>query len=317
MNIPSRESVKQARILANIMAQPYLLLMLAPMFWGGNIVAGRLAVGQINPQILLIGRWLGATLILLAIALPHVKRDWPKLRESLWLLGLFGIFGFACFNILLYNAAHFTSAINISIENGAIPVFVLLGNFLFFSVRAKRRQILGLVLTLIGIVWVATGGEPKRLLSLNVNIGDGMVLLACLFYAAYSLTLRFRPDIHWLSFLFVTTAAALLASITFQLTVGGGLFAILPEIQATTALGWTCVLYVMIFPSILSQLFFARGVELIGANRASIFINLIPVMGTLLAVLILGETFKTYHLVASALVLAGIMLSEYTTRRHL
>lgn len=314
MTIPAPQSKKSTGILGAVMGQPYLLLALAPLFWGGNVVAGKMAVGEISPQILLTGRWLGATLILLSIALPHVKRDWPKLRGSLWILGFYGIIGFASFNVLMYGAAHLTSAVNISIEQGSIPVFVMAANFLFFRVRARPLQILGLFLTLIGIIWVATHGDPARILSLDINMGDGMVLIACILYAAYSLTLRYRPDIHWLSFLFVTAASALLTSIIFQVIGGGGVDATLASLQTTTLKGWLIVIYVMTFPSILAQLFYARGLEMIGPNRASIFINLLPVMGTVLSVVIIGETFEMYHLIASVLVLVGIMLSEYAAR---
>ncbi len=293
-----------------IMSRPYLLLVLAPMFWGGNVVAGKLAVGQIDPYLLLLGRWTGATLVLLMIALPSARRDWPVLRKNLPLLILYGIFGYAAFNILMYQAAHFTAAVNASIEQAAIPVIVLLGNFLIFRVRARPMQILGLLLTIFGVVWVASHGDPGRILSLSVNIGDGMVLLACLLYALYSLGLRYRPAVNWLSFLLITAAAALVTSLIFQLVLGGGFDRLTTEIPNATLLGWTCVIYTMIFPSILAQMFYARGVQLVGPNRASIFINLLPVFGTILSVLIIGESLQPYHLLAALLVVIGIVLSE-------
>lgn len=292
------------------MSRPYLLLVLAPMFWGGNVVAGKLAVGQIDPYLLLLGRWTGATLVLLMVGLPSTRRDWPVLRANLPLLILYGIFGYAAFNILMYQAAHFTAAVNASIEQAAIPVIVLLGNFLIFRVRARPLQILGLLLTIFGVVWVASHGDPGRILSLSVNIGDGMVLLACLLYALYSLGLRYRPSVNWLSFLLVTAAAALATSIIFQLVLGGGFDKLLAEIPRATPLGWACVIYTMIFPSILAQMFYARGVQLVGPNRASIFINLLPIFGTILSVIIIGESLQPYHLLAAALVVIGIVLSE-------
>ena len=301
---------------ASPLSQPYLLLVLAPLFWGGNIVAGKLAVGQVDPYLLLVGRWVGATLIVLTVAIPHLKRDWQKIRPALPLLALYGILGFATFNILMYGSAYFTAAVNASIEQAAIPVIVLLGNFLIFRVRAKPLQIVGLTLTIIGVVWVATQGNPLRILALDINIGDGMVLVACFLYAAYSLALRFKPDIHWISFIFVTAASALLASLVFQLAFGGGFGKLAAEIPQTSLLGWGCVGYVMIFPSIIAQLCYAKGVGLVGPNRASIFINLLPVFGTVLSVLIIGEGFETFHIIASLLVVAGIALAEYAARRH-
>jgi len=300
--------------LALITGQPYLLLVLAPIFWGGNLVAGKAAVGQIDPFLLLVGRWFGASLILIVLAAPHMKTDWPRVRASMFWLVFYGVLGFATFNILMYSSAYHTAAINASIEQAAIPVLVLLGNFLVFKVRAKLLQVVGLVLTIIGVIWVATHGDPQRILALSMNIGDGMVLAACLCYAIYSLVLRYRPDIHWLSFMFVTALAALAASLVFVVFIGGGIPRVLAAIPQTTLIGWVCIGYVMIFPSIMAQLCYARGVELVGPNRASIFINLLPITGTVLSIIILGERLEMFHLISAVLVVAGIALSEYTVR---
>lgn len=297
-----------------LFANPYLLLVLAPTFWGGNLVAGKLAVGNIPPSLLLMGRWIGAVAILLVIALPHLRRDWPEIRPALGWLILYGALGFATFNMLMYSAAPFTSAVNASIEQASIPVMVLLGNFFVYKVRARLLQILGLVLTIAGVGFVATHGDLGRILTLDVGLGDGMVLMACLTYAIYSLTLRYRPQIHWLSFMAVTAIAALLMSLIYQMAFGGGMGAFVAGIPHITPLGWAAVVYVMVFPSILAQLAYARGVELVGPNRASIFINLLPITGTLLSVLVIGERLEPFHLVAAVLVIAGIGLSELSVR---
>ena len=295
-------------------SQAYLLLILAPLIWGGNLVASKLAVGQVDPNILLLGRWFGAALILVFIASKHLKKDWVKIKPRLGILIFYGILGFAGFNLLMYNSAHFTSGINMSIEQASIPVLVLLGNFIIFKVRAKPLQIVGLILTIIGVIFVASAGEPMKILALEMNIGDVMVLFACLLYAAYSLTLKYKPNIHWLSFMLITSLAALFASFIYYIIFAGGFESLVREIPKTTMLGWGTIFYVMIFPSILAQIFYARGVELIGPNRASIFINLLPVFGTILSVIILGEKFQNYHFIASVLVIAGIILAEYAVR---
>ena len=181
-----------------VVAQPYVLLVLAPTFWGGNMAASKLAVGQVDPYLFLLLRWIGAVLLLVPFALPQVRRDSAAIKSSIWWLAFYGALGFAGFNMLVYGAAHFTAAVNISIEQATIPVLVFTGSFIAFRVKARTLQVLGLVLTVTGVVFVATHGEPARILNLDVNIGDAMVLLACLLYALYSLTLRYRPDIHWL-----------------------------------------------------------------------------------------------------------------------
>lgn len=315
MEKPASANPVSALPRAGILSQPYLLLVLAPTFWGGNLVAGKLAVGQIDPYLLLLGRWVGAVLLVAIFALPHVRRDWAKIRPALGWLSIYGILGFATFNLLMYGAAYFTAGVNASIEQAAIPVIVLIGNFLIFRVRARLLQVVGLALTIIGVFSVATHGDFGRILALTINIGDGMVLLAAVLYAFYSLALRYRPDIHWLSFIFITAGAACLTAIVFLFAFGGGIDTLVRGIPQVTWLGWACILYVMIFPSIVAQLCYARGVELVGPNRASIFINLLPVTGTILSVLILGENLQTYHLIAAGLVVVGIALSEYSVRQ--
>jgi len=316
MHNPPGTTTEPAGPLARFFAHPYLLLVLAPTFWGGNLVAGKLAVGQIDPFLLLVGRWTGAALILVTIALPRVYRDWSRIRPALFWLAVYGVLGFAGFNVLMYNAARFTAAVNASIEQATISVLVLLGNFIVFGVRARPLQVAGLILTVIGVVTVATHGEPGQLLDLSVNVGDAMVLLACVLYALYSLTLKYRPAIHWLSFIFMTAGFAFLASLVFVFAFGGGAGMIARSLPETTLLGWACVAYVMLFPSIIAQLCYARGVQLIGPNRAAIFINLLPITGTILSVIIIGERLETYHLLAAALVVIGIAMAEWAVLRR-
>jgi drug/metabolite transporter (DMT)-like permease len=294
---------------------PVLILVLTNLFWGGNIVAGKLAVGHIDPFVLMIVRWTAALILILPFAARPLRRAWPTLRRH-WPLYLFyGTIGFATFNVLTYLAAYFTTGINIAMEQVTINILVMVLNFALFRIRVTSLQLLGAALTIVGVALVVTHGEPARLLALEVNFGDGLVLLACVAWAVYSLVLKYRPATDWLSFLVATCASAAIASFVFQAAIGGGL-AMLPEkLAAVTAEGWIICAYTIIFPSILSQLFYVRGVELIGANRASLFINLLPLFGTIGSVLLVGESLQPFHLYAAALIVVGIMLAEWSARR--
>ncbi|MEX1180503.1 MAG: DMT family transporter [Cucumibacter sp.] len=294
------------------LARPYLVLLLAPLFWSGNTIASKLAVGHIEPLTLTATRWITAFLLVLPFAWPHLRRDWKMIRPKLWLLLGYGAFGMSLFNVLLYSAPHFTSAVNMSIEQAAIPVLVMVGNFAIFRVRARLLQIVGVALTLWGVLLVATHGAPELALSLSINQGDALMLGACLAYAVYSLTLRYRPDIHWLSFLVAIFAGAALASILFQLALSGPA-SILDAPQTIDMQGWLIVAYTAIFASIVAQLCYAVSVSRVGPNRASLFINLIPVFGTLMSIALLGERFEPYHLIASGFVIVGIALAEWTS----
>ena len=296
------------------MRRPYLVLVLCNLFWGGNIVAGKLAVGHIDPYVLMLLRWTGAVLLVLPFAIEPLKRTWPTIRRH-WALYLFyGGIGYASFNMLNYVAAYMTSGVNIAIEQVTINALVMALNFAVFRTLVKPLQLAGAVLTILGVALVATHGDLGRLLSLDVNLGDAFVLLACVIWAIYSLVLRYKPATDWLSFLFATCAGAALASVVFQLAFGGGLPALPARMAEITWQGWLIAAYTVVFPSVLSQMFYVRGVELIGANRASLFINLLPLFGTIGSVLVLGESLAAYHLAAGGLIVIGIVLAEWSAR---
>lgn len=290
--------------------QAYLLLLLTTLIWGGNAVAGKLAVGHVSPMLLTTLRWGIALVCLYALGREQLRTDWERVRPRLLYLCVMGFLGFGLFNIALYCALLFTSAVNASIEQTGIPMVIFGLNFLIFRQRIFAGQLIGFVLTFTGVVLTAAHGDVRNLLLLDLNVGDALVLVAVVVYAGYTVGLRFRPAIHWQSFMIVLSASAVVTSIPFaagEYATGNSIW---PD-----AIGWGCVLYTAIFASLLSQVLFIRGVEIIGANRAGLFINLVPIFGTLLSIVILGEVLHLYHVVAIVLALGGIWLAESSGRR--
>lgn len=288
----------------------YALLLTTALFWAGNAIAGKLAVGHISPLLLTTLRWTLAVAILLPLAWKKLVEDWPVIRANMGLLFALGAIGFAIFNATFYIALNFTTAINVAIEQSGMPMVVFLANFVLFRMRVTWLQLMGFVLSIAGIALTASHGDLSRLAALQVNSGDALMMLAVLCYGGYTVALRFKPDIHWLSLITALAVPALITSLPFALgeyLLGQSVF---PD-----ARGWAVAAYTAILPSIVAQLCFIRGTELIGGNRASLFINLVPVFGTLLAVLIVGEQLQTFHIVAMALVLGGISLAEQSGRR--
>jgi drug/metabolite transporter (DMT)-like permease len=283
----------------------YILLTFACLFWGGNFVAGKMAVGEIAPMLLTLSRWVIAATTIVFFAIADLKHDWVAIRKHWLLLAFYGAFGFTLFNALLYVALSKTSAVNASIVQAALPVTVYLLNFMLFRVKINAWQITGFFVTLTGVMVVASHGDFTRLSALDVNTGDVLALIAVITYALYTLFLRYKPHISWKSLIVILASAAALAAAPLAMYEwqSGNMF-------VPTGTGLVIMLYAGIFPSIISQLFFIKGVELIGPNRAGIFINLIPVFGTGLAIAILGETLEGFHIVALALVIAGIWLAE-------
>ncbi|MBU0583708.1 MAG: DMT family transporter [Alphaproteobacteria bacterium] len=288
----------------------YLLLVLTTLFWGGNAVAGKLAIGHVSPMLLTALRWGVAMVVLWLIGHKQLRIDWQLVRGNLPLLMALGFLGFAVFNIALYSALLYTTAINVSIEQAAMPMLIFAANFLLFRLRVTWLQIVGFVLSITGVALTASHGDPRELLALNVNFGDLLMLIGVIVYSAYTVALRLKPAIHWQSLMIVLTGVAFIGTLPFvavEFYAGAG---IVPDVQ-----GLGVVAYTIFFPSIVAQIFYIKGVEMIGANRAGLFINLVPIFGTLLSVMILRETFHLYHGIAMVLVLGGIWLAEASGRR--
>ena len=280
-------------------------LFVAALCWGLNANFSKLAVGEITPMQVVTLRWLGVVLILFVFARDNIRRDWPILRQHLPFLALMGGCGFTVFNALFYLAGHHTSAINIGILQGAVPIIVLLGGFIAFGQRIGAIQVMGVVMTLAGVIIVATGGSLQQLLDFSINRGDLFMLIACVIYAIYALGLSRGPKASSLGMFAVMAFVAWLVSLPLFIAETWML-----GWQPPSARGWVIVALITLLPSLLAQLFFIFGVRLIGPARAGTFYNLVPVFAAILAVIILREVFEFYHALSLLLVLGGIWVSE-------
>ena len=284
-------------------AQPYLLLTLVPLFWGGNAVVGRGMTEFISPITLAWTRWTVAFLLILPFALPSVRRDWQTIRSSWKMLLLLSLLGITIFNTLFYVALQTTQAINAALMQSAGPAVIVLLSWWWFGERTNQRQWLGLSLCFLGVGLVLFQGSWEVLQKFELVPGDLWLLPAVLAYASYTTLLRIKPAISLMSFLAVTFALG--GSMLIPLMLLEWYWVGLP--QGSLQLAWA-VGYVSIFPSILAFLFWNRGVELIGPNLGGLFINLVPVFASLLAIIFLGESFQWYHAGGMLLVLSGMLL---------
>jgi drug/metabolite transporter (DMT)-like permease len=286
-------------------AKAYIFLVITGLGWAGNAVVGKFAVGHVGPMTLTVGRWAIALAIIVALSLPQIKADWPEIRKNWLVCFVFSGLGFTVFNALLYTALQHTSAINVVIEQAGIPGIIFLGNYLLFRIRLGAGQIVGYMITLLGVAVTASNGSLQTILGLDFNTGDLLMLLACLIYAAYTISLRYKPNIHWKSMFAASAFGALVAAVPlFAWEVSSPGF-IVPDL-----IGWGAILFTALAPSLASQILYVRGIELIGSNRASLFINTIPVFGTLLAVIFLREPMLGFHVIALVLVVTGIAIAE-------
>ena len=287
----------------------YIFLSFTALCFGANTTLAKLAVGEVSPMMVVALRWLLVVGLLVAFNSKTLVSDWPNLKPHLGFLFAMGALGFAAFNGLFYVAAHHTTAINMGIISGMLPVFVLAGALLVYKTPVGKLQWVGASITLLGVVVVASAGDVERFLRLSLNNGDMLVVLAAVVYASYTVGLRRRPKSSALALFTVLAASAFLASLPMVAAE-----VMLGEAQIPTLQGWGVVVLVALFPSFLAQLTFIKGVEIIGPGRAGIFVNLVPVFGAAIAVIFLGEEFHLYHGIALVLVLGGIWVAERSVK---
>jgi drug/metabolite transporter (DMT)-like permease len=309
LSTPASTEGASPRAIDRLYQWPGVLLTLTAIFWAGNAVASRLAVGHISPFMLVFLRWVLVLAVLWPLYGGQVRAHWAEVRPVVVKITLMAFLGFTGFNALFYTAGHTTSAINIGILQGSIPVIVLLGAFLVYGTRATLVQIAGVVITAIGVVVVATHGRPLSILDIGFNSGDLAMLAACALYAIYTVALRDRPKMPGTAFF---TLLALIAAITSLPLLA--IEAATAGLSMPTWQGWLVTFYVAIFPSYLAQIFYVRGVDLIGPGRAGVFVNLVPVFSAILAVALINEPFALFHAVALALVIGGIWLAQRSPR---
>ncbi|MCB1427761.1 MAG: DMT family transporter [Nitratireductor sp.] len=288
--------------------QPYLLLTLAALSWGANAVAGKLAVGHVSPFLLTLSRWVFLIALLVPFALPGLRRDWPVIRSRLPFLFLLGAIGFTLFNNIFYSAAIHTTALNLAIIQAGMPLCVFLFNLALFGIRTTPLQAFGYAITLAGVLLTASHGSLERLATLSFNHGDILMLAAIAAYGLYSVLLKNKPAMHWMSFIFILAASAALVAIPFAAYEARSSGFIFPDTQ-----GWAVIAFSVVVPSFIAQVVWIRGIEIVGANSGGVFINLVPVFGAFLAVLILGEEFRLYHALALSLVLGGVWIAQKKT----
>ena len=285
--------------------QPYLLLSLTGLFWAGNIVLARHVGNHVPPITLTTIRWFGVFLILLPFAWPHLKRDWPALRAHLPLMVLLSAIGFAFNNAISYWAMQYTQALNALLIQSSGPLFVALWSLVLFGVRLTAAQLAGIAISLLGVLTIILRGDFAALATISFNKGYVMFAASLLSFGLYSALIPRRPLTHQLSLISFTTLCGALLLVPFsvwEFSTGARL--------KFDFLTLATLIYVLIFPSTLAYLFFNRGVALIGPNRAAPFFHLVPVFGSAMAILLLGEALQPFHLIGYALVLAGVVIAS-------
>lgn len=278
-----------------------LLLAASMLFWAGNWVIGRALRDAMEPFTLNFVRWALATLILAPFALPKLRAQLPVIRRHWGILLLLALTGVSLFHAMVYLGLRSTTTVNAILLNSSLPLFILACAWILERERSTPRQLGGMLLSLAGIVVILSRGELASLARLEVHAGDLWILLAMPVWGVYSVLLKRRPpELGGVSFLFVIAALGTLLLVPAAVLAP-------PRWPGTeAALG---VLYIAVFASIIAFICWNRGVAIVGANAAGFTLHLLPLFGTALAILFLGETFQVFHAVGFATILAGVVVA--------
>lgn len=290
---------------------PYLLLTLTTLFWSGNMVVGRAIRGDVPPLSLAFWRWSIALLLTLPLALPHLRTQWPLLRRGWRAVVALGLLGVGGYNTLAYIGLQYTAATNALLLNSFIPVATIALSWAFLKKPLRPIEWFGVLLSLAGVTAIVARGEFATLAALEPNIGDLWMLAAVFVWALYTIGLQWRPA--------GVDPMLMLAAFT-----GVGLLALAPAYAWEIAQGRSITLspaalagiaYTGVLPGFVGYLFYTRAVSEVGASKASLFIHLMPVFGTLLSALFLGEVPQRYHFAGIALIFVGIYLTTLFKQR--
>lgn len=290
---------------------PYLLLTLAPFFWACNWIVGRSVASDVPPLAMTFFRWLFALLILAPLALPHLRREWPVVRAHWKTMFFLGAIGVGTHNALAYLGLNYTTATNGVILNSFVPVMIITLSWIFLRERLSALQLAGVVVSLCGVLTILSQGSIAALASLRLNVGDLFVVLSMAMWSIYTICLRWRPrGLHTLTFLFVLACVGDLC--VLPLFVAEAAFG---RQMAPTLANLFALFCVGLFSSVLAYIFWNRGVELVGASVAGLFIHLMPVFGVVLATIFLHERLAPFHVFGIALILTGIWITSRLGRR--
>lgn len=288
---------------------PYLLLTLAACFWGGNYVVGHLLVSLVDPVLLSSARWIFTALLLVALYYRQICRQWSVMQRSFHIITFLALCGQVLFPLTLYIGLQYTSSLNAAIYLSTTPSLVLLINITIFKEKIKFQNIVGVIISSFGVVWLVMQGDIWHLDTLkHLNRGDLWTIASAASWAVYCAFLRLKPrEVGGNAFVAVSAtigAIVLLPILSFSVVKNG-----IPPLVEFSHSGLVIgLLYLIVFPSWLSYLLWNKGIQAIGATRGEVFSHFIPLSGSLFSVMFLSEPLHLYHLISALLIVCGIAL---------
>ena len=288
----------------------YILLVLATLFWSGNFIVGKFAtLFQIPPLTLNVFRWISVWLILMPFTYKEIYNNLSSIKKNWLIISFMGVITISTFNSVVYFALNYTQVINAVLVLAAIPAATIIFSSLMNIEKTNYFQLLGLFLSIIGIGSIISNGDVQKIISLSFNKGDLWMLVCVITWALYSTLLK-KNKFQFSQFSLI------------QLMVSAGILFLIPQFFYEKSIGlelnynkafFLILFYVVVFPAIAAYYCWQKGVEMIGPNRASMFIQLMPLFSAIMAIFIFNEKFELYHFVGATFIVSGIYLSNKKT----
>jgi drug/metabolite transporter (DMT)-like permease len=288
----------------------YGLLILATLFWSGNFIVGKFAyLFQVPPLTLNVLRWISVWIILMPFTYEEIINNLPSIKKNWLVISFMGVITISTFNSVVYYALNYTKVINSVLVLAAIPAATIIFSSLMKIEKTNIFQLLGLFLSIVGIGSIISYGDVQNIIELNFNKGDLLMLVCVICWALYSTLLK-KYKFKFSQFTLI------------QLMVSAGILFLIPqffyeqsnnlEINFNKAF-FAILIYVVLFPAIAAYYCWQKGVEIIGPNRASMFIQLMPLFSAIMAIIFLNEKFELFHFVGASFIVLGIYLSNRKT----
>lgn len=289
----------------------YIFLVLAVLFWSGNFIFGRLVSSSIEPMQLSFFRWFFVLILLLPYILLHYKNILSVFKKKYILIIIFGALGIAGFNTFLYYGLQTTTATNALLINSSTPIFIIVLSALIFRTTITKLQLSGVLLSTLGVIYLILKGDINHILELKFTVGDLWIIAACIDWALYTVMLKFKPkELNAFEFLGLTAfIGTIILALIFFYQGYSFEFSFLEKDEVLYSL-----IYIVIFPSILSFYFWNISTMEVGVNKTGQFTHLMPIFGAVLAYIFLGEVLEFYHFIGIILIGTGIYLSMFLKR---
>ena len=288
----------------------YILLVVASLCWSGNFIVGKFAtLFEIPPLTLNTFRWISVWLILIPFTYKEIYNNLAYIKKNFFVISFMGVITISTFNSVVYFALNYTQVINAVLVLAIIPAVTIVLSSLMKIEKTNVFQIFGLILSIIGVGSIISNGDIQRVMSLSFNNGDLWMLVCVLSWALYSTLLK-KNKLKLSQFSLI------------QIMVSVGVLFLIPQYFYEQSIGlevnlnkafFLILFYVVVFPALAAYYCWQKGVEIIGPNRATMFIQLMPLFSAVMAIMIFNEKFELYHFAGAAFIVSGIYLSNKKT----